>query len=156
MNGKADRPLMEEPMAMDPDSDEARAGRLIRRLAAEDPQVRLKAAAALGRLQGVVGEAVEPLTASLKDADAHVRKMAALALGDIGPEARSAVPALIEALRDAHEGVRRRAAVALGEIAGPEALPALRAALTDASPAVRRAAQLAVQAIDPAPSAEAA
>jgi HEAT repeat protein len=137
-------------MLMNPDAEEPVTPRLIRRLGAPDPDVRLRAAAALGRLQGAVAEAVEPLAAALKDEDPHVRKAAALTLGDIGPAALPALPALLEALGDGEPSVRRRVAVALGELGAAEALAALaQLASHDPNDGVRRAAATALREIQP-------
>ena len=107
---------------------------LIAALADADRDVRLGAAAALGKIGPAAAEAVPALITALADADGDVRRAAADALGKIGPAAAKAVPALIAALADADGTVRRAAADALGKIgpAAAEAVPALIAALADA------------------------
>jgi len=100
-------------------------------LRSPDSDIRLTAAAMLGRLRKRSAPAVGMLAVCLRDQSEHVRKMAALALGDIGRSAAPAVSALIDALADPIESVRRRAAIALAEIAGkaPEVIPQLRVKL---------------------------
>src|SRR5262245_29209378 len=67
----------------------------LRRLQSEDPQVRRRAAAALGETSDP--RAVGPLIGALKDKDWDVQRAAAKALGKIGSPA---VESLIAALKD--------------------------------------------------------
>jgi HEAT repeat protein/beta-lactamase regulating signal transducer with metallopeptidase domain len=78
-----------------------------------DPDVRVQAIAALGRLEQA--EAVPALLPLLKDINSDVREQAAGALGDIGDP--RAIDALTMALKDAEPDVRGEAARALGQIA---------------------------------------
>jgi len=78
-----------------------------------DPDVRLQAIVALGRLEQA--EAVPALLPLLKDMNKDVREQAAGALGDIGDP--RAIDALTIALKDAEPDVRQEAARALGQIA---------------------------------------
>lgn len=95
------------------------------RLADSDPEVRRRAAWALGELEQP--RAVQGLEEALDDADPRVRVMAAWALGEIkDPEAG---PGLIRALSDPEPCVQEMAVLALGEIQDPSA----RAALEDVS-----------------------
>ncbi len=82
----------------------------------------------LAELGADATDAVEPLTAALKDEDAGIRMQAALALGHIGPGAKAAVPALIAELDDPLTGVGYTAAYALGNIGDKKAVPALKKA----------------------------
>jgi hypothetical protein len=85
-------------------------------LRASVPAVRLRAAAALGKLGADAKEGVPALAAALKDPSAEVRRQAALSLGAIGPAAREAVKALTEVLRDADREARLLAAYALERV----------------------------------------
>ncbi|MBI1915269.1 MAG: sigma-70 family RNA polymerase sigma factor [Planctomycetes bacterium] len=102
---------------------------LIGTLKTEDRVLRARVSRILGELGPQAHEAVEALTACLRDRVGYVRSEAATALGRIGPRAKGAVAALCEALQDPDEGVRRVAAEALGRI-GPDAVVAVRALLT--------------------------
>ncbi len=110
-----------------------------------DPQIRARAAYALGqmgetstltRLMTALGERflsspahdrpalvlptpemVDALVAALQDSEARVRQAAAEALGQV--RAQRAIPALQQALQDPDAGVREAAARALGEIGTP-------------------------------------
>ena len=83
---------------------------LVLLLSDSEPQIRRRAALALGRLG--LQEAVEPLISSLKDPQVEVRQMSAFALGLIGDI--QAASALLEALEDFEPIVQGRAAEALG------------------------------------------
>jgi hypothetical protein len=111
----------------------------IPRLDDSDPEVRRKAAAALGGLEGTSHATVEALTKALGDADARVRYTALSSLGELGPRSASAGPAIVERLRDPDSEVRARAATALGEVGFDSSLviPALIDALHDPAGGVR-------------------
>jgi len=100
---------------------------LIARLKAADPDVRQRAAEALGNTKD--RRAVEPLIATLKDPFSNVRRSAVDALGDIKDP--RAVEPLIAVLRDSYEDreVQGRAASALLKIKDPRAVEPLIAAI---------------------------
>jgi len=143
---------------------------LVQALSHPDPEVRRKAAEALGRIAEkgearavVEAGAVPKLVECLDDADEYVRGNAAYALDRIAwrGEARAvveagAVPKLVKCLDDENKGVRANAACALGEIAkGGEAravvsagaVPKLVKCLDDAHENVRGNAALALGSI---------
>jgi len=104
------------------------ATELAKALRDEDPNVRLDAAKALGRLGAAAREAVPALAQALQDDDARVREEAAGTLARVGsPHAVPAIPALIAILSDENPRVRGMAALALGTMgaAAKEAVPAL-------------------------------
>jgi hypothetical protein len=109
------------------------------RLDDPDPEVRRRAADALGGLGGTSHATVEALTKALGDADAHVRSTAASSLGELGTQSASAAPALVERLKDPDSNTRARAASTLGEIGAEPSLvvPALIEALHDPDVVVR-------------------
>jgi len=94
---------------------------LVALLSDSEPQIRRRAALALGRLG--LKEAVEPLIASLGDPQVEVRQMSAFALGLVGDT--QAAPALVAALEDFEPIVQGRAAEALGRIGVVDAGPAI-------------------------------
>ena len=94
---------------------------LVLLLSDSEPQIRRRAALALGRLG--LQEAVEPLISSLKDPQVEVRQMSAFSLGLIGDI--QAASALLEALEDFEPIVQGRAAEALGRIGAIDAGPAI-------------------------------
>jgi len=94
---------------------------LVLLLSDSEPQIRRRAALALGRLG--LKEAVEPLISSLGDPQVEVRQMSAFALGLIGDI--QATSALVEALEDFEPIVQGRAAEALGRIGAGDAGPAI-------------------------------
>ena len=79
---------------------------LLERLRAEKPDVRMDAAAAIGRL-GPQAKAAAPalLAAFPQEKDPFARRAMIIALGAIGPDAREALPALAAALRDGYGSV---------------------------------------------------
>jgi HEAT repeat protein len=87
--------------------------------------IRREAARALGKIGEA--QAVEPLSAALKDGKYSVREMAAWGLGAIG-DARAVEP-LITALEDRDEDVRRHVLEALGAIGDSRAVGPLIYAL---------------------------
>ncbi|HKX27882.1 MAG TPA: HEAT repeat domain-containing protein, partial [Blastocatellia bacterium] len=107
-----------------------------RLLKAEDRDVRLSAAAALGKIGGE--RAVAMLIEALRDQNFYVCWRAADALAKIGGE--QAISSLIEALQDSDREVRRIAAEALGKISGERAIAPLMVALRDSDREVRRIA----------------
>lgn len=102
---------------------------LVPLLADQDPQIRRRAALAVGRV-GLV-EGVAPLLPLLKDPDPDVRQVAAFALGLIGD--RSASGPLQGMLADSSLVVRGRAAEALGLMGDTPAAPAIAAMARDAA-----------------------
>ena len=88
-----------------------------------EPQLRRRAALAIGRIGG--SEGVVPLISSLADPEVEVRQMAAFALGLLGDQ--MATSALVEALQDPEPVVQGRAAEALGRIGATTAAPAIGA-----------------------------
>ncbi len=86
---------------------------LIESLADPDGEVRINAAVALAN---VGADAVEPLTAALRDKNRDARAAAAYALGQLGGPAAPATEALMRALKDEAAEVRRQAAQALARI----------------------------------------
>jgi HEAT repeat protein len=144
----------------------------VRKLKHEDPDVRWKAAEALGEIGHK--SAVQPLAQTLlKDKNANVRARAADALGDIGHKSavqplaqtllkdkdyfvkwraavalgdighESGVQPLVQVLKDGYGDIRRRAVEALGKI-GKSAIPHLTKALKDKNGGVREAAVIAL------------
>ncbi len=92
------------------------------------PQLRIRAAAALGKVGHA--RAVDPLRAALKDRSPDLRKAAAEALGAIGDDA--AVNPLLLLLNDEAPGVRWKAAEALGMMRSPHAIrPLIEFAASD-------------------------
>lgn len=142
-------------------------------LAAEEGEIRLEAARALGQLRH--GEAVSALVGAMGDEDVAVRWAAAQALARIGEQAipalastlkgeggrlspyalwslgeigsPSAVDALADAMRSPLWEVRWSAAEALGDVGGGRAGRALIEALGDRDERVRRATAEALQKI---------
>ncbi|HYG60037.1 MAG TPA: HEAT repeat domain-containing protein [Symbiobacteriaceae bacterium] len=108
-----------------------------------DPIIRTRAAAALGRLDGMAAiQALEQAT--LQDTSPIVRLTAADALGRLGGPAAEA--ALLSALRDPDTGVRITAVRSLALLRTPRAQMALAmAAMQEANPRVRQVALRATQ-----------
>ncbi len=123
---------------MKEDSREETFAGWLAQLRAEEPSVRLRAAAGLCRLGSE--EAVLALVGCLKDEDVHVRKMAALGLGEMAGPLEVVVPALLEVLGDSDGGVRRRAGVALSEIlaAHPKAWGLIQSGLAHPNGTIRQ------------------
>ncbi len=105
----------------------------IEALSDTDPDVRTRAAQALG--QHRVHTAATVLRNALGDEDAAVRGRSAWALGRIRDHA--ALDGLLRLLRDPVQEVRERAAWALGMLRHPAAVDGLVAALADADAAVQ-------------------
>ncbi|WP_132060341.1 HEAT repeat domain-containing protein [Halorussus amylolyticus] len=117
-------------------ADWARAEALVGSLTADQPELRMASANALGRLGNRAG--TKALVKRLGDPDPRVRARAARALGRIGDP--RAVSALTRRLDDDHVEVRRETADSLGRIGGEEALDALVGLLDDESETIRRIA----------------
>ncbi len=113
--------------------------RLLAGLGSKDPDVRYRAAEALGDLGDA--RSVEPIAALLADEESGVRWKAAEALGKLGSQA---VEPLIRSLHDQSVDVRWMAAIALGEIGDPRAIGPLVETLTDTDTYVRSRAALAL------------
>lgn len=127
-----------------PASREALALRL------DDPEIRVRAAAAFA-LGNHRDKAVTPsLVKALRDVDLNVRFAAAVGLGRVRDPA--SVPPLVEALRDEDDDVRGHAALALGDIGDRQATPRLLERLReDLKPHVRGKAAMALGSLrDPA------
>lgn len=104
---------------------------LLASLDAPEKEVRIRAAAALGRTGTPVG--IQDLVQAMRDPSWEVRTQAAKALGDVGD--RLAIPVLRHALRDSSWWVRNNAAAALAHL--PGGMEALRDALDDRDPYAR-------------------
>ena len=96
---------------------------LVTLLSDPEPQLRRRAALAIGRVG--LPEGVEPLMAALSDSELEVRQMSAFALGLIGSS--SAGDALVAALSDPEPLVRGRASEALGRIGLVGSAPSISA-----------------------------
>ena len=113
-----DQPVVgETAVSLRPEPD------LVVLLSDPEPQLRRRAALALGRV--CLPEGVAPLVSSLADPEVEVRQMSAFALGLLGDE--TATPALLGALDDPEPLVQGRAAEALGRIGAVDAAPAIGA-----------------------------
>lgn len=121
-------------------TDDELTADLIRRLGADDPDVRCEASGALGALGRDGTAAVGPLLDAYRDRDASVRREAAHALWELAgscvgavPDAEyrlaAGVPTLITLLDDPSEDVRDAAVGGLERLgpAASAALPRLRA-----------------------------
>jgi HEAT repeat protein len=127
----------------DPAEDKRPVNELYKAMADELPDVRLRAARALG----AKGPKVLPvLTKALKDKDWRLRRSATDGLAEMGGDANSAVAALAEALKDGDAWVRDGAASALAKVGKdvPAAARALAGAVTDRDPWVRESAMSAL------------
>jgi HEAT repeat protein len=116
---------------------------LIRTLRSPLPDVRARAARALGRLGWLARDSLPLLVNALGDAEPAVRESAAQAIGQMGPDA---LPHLVQMLTHEDKYVRRNAVWALGKL-GPLAkttMPNLCTALRDTDP---RTASGAAQAL---------
>jgi HEAT repeat protein len=116
---------------------------LVRTLRSPLPDIRARAARALGKLGWLARDAMPQLVNALNDADGTVRESAAQAIGQMGPEV---LTQLVRMLGHPDKYVRRNAVWSLGRM-GPAARPAvadLAAALKDAD---ARTAAGAAQAI---------
>lgn len=104
---------------------------LIAQLGDADSNVRITAAAALGKLGADADAAVPPLQETLRDPHPEVRQASARALGDIGEAAQGTTPALETALSDEDLRVQLAAAWALVKLdpAGRKYVPVLTATM---------------------------
>lgn len=117
------------------------------------PELRVAAAAVIGKMGTAAANAVPALCDLLRqEDDPRIKTAVAAVLGGLGLAGKTATPSLITALKDADAGVRVAAALALGKfkLDGPFAVPALTAALADGEPRVRLAAALALGSYGPA------
>jgi HEAT repeat protein/energy-coupling factor transporter ATP-binding protein EcfA2 len=118
----------------------------LRALKDEDPEVRSRAAEALGLLGATDPQTLQALREARKDEDPGVRSRAAEALGLLGAPDPQTLQALREALKDEDLLVRIMAAEALGRLGAPDpqTLQALREALKDENLLVRSMAAVAL------------
>jgi HEAT repeat protein len=93
--------------------DARSTGPIIGALADEDPDVRIRAAEALGQIKNVA--AVDPLIAALNDEDSDVRRYSAWALGEIG-DVRAVDSLSYTSVEDADTYVREAAQKALEKL----------------------------------------
>ncbi len=112
--------------------------------ALDDPNWRVRSAAALTLGHTMSSAAERPLIALLRDTEADVR-IAALAALALLPDIRlipdySSIRGIVAALNDQNAAVRQRAALVLGSIKDKHATEALVLALEDKSEEVRQAA----------------
>jgi vesicle coat complex subunit len=119
---------------------------LFQDLKASDPNVRWKAADALGFRTELAEVVVPELIRTLQDPDIDVRARAAVSLGTMGAASEKAVPALVTTLKDPEKKVRREAAWALSAVGKSvdSAVPALIAMLEDSDYEVRYYAAMAL------------
>jgi len=108
----------------------------------DDPDVSVRACAALALGELCAAEGVEALAAHLADESAHVALLCAEALARIGA---AAVPALLRVLQEGHLPERIYAAKALVPIGSSQAIPALIQALDDENAVVAYYAQDALE-----------
>lgn len=121
----------------------------LRDLADDNPEVRVRAADALGKVGGeVAARACPALRKLLQDDRPDVRYTAALALGELVD--RESVKALIDVVEgDGHPMPRQAAVIALGMIGEPQATDALVEALESAPPDVRFQAATSLVQVNP-------
>jgi HEAT repeat protein len=132
------------------------------RNAAADPEARLWATEALGKLGSGAATAVPDLADVLTDqrSDLTLRRTAVAALAEIGPAAAEGIKALVDTARDRNgdRGVRRSALEAIGKLgtAGKPALGSAAHLVSDPDPEIRKAAWAALEQIDDAAARSAA
>lgn len=109
-------------------------GLLRQALQSDNPNVRIQAALAAGRVGDA--EAAEPLVAALNDSVVTVQAAAAFALGMLkDPDAIEPLLAIVRSAAPAAQGLREIEAVtALAKIGGPEGADAIRLVLQSAPP----------------------
>ncbi|MEG3435998.1 HEAT repeat domain-containing protein [Pannus brasiliensis CCIBt3594] len=105
------------------------------------PQIRAKAAEALGKI-GAHRVADTLISHLQQENDSDVRLSIIRALGNIGTE--SAIPALASCLSDANSDIRVNVAEALGKIGNEKAVQYLIQSLTDSDAKVRTTATIAL------------
>jgi HEAT repeat protein len=88
------------------DVSTARLEKLLRRLHADDPVIRVRAASLISEMGPHARTAIPALLDLLADASPRSRKLAAWILGNLGKQAVEAILALRQALHDPDEGVR--------------------------------------------------
>ena len=125
---------------IDQGADWAVAKRFAKALSSEIPELRMAAAAALGKLGDESG--INSLKSALSDTDPRVRQRVCMALGEINHP--SAVPALIDRLGDPNRQVRHEAAISLSAIGTDQALAALKNMMDADNTAIRRIAASAL------------
>ena len=125
---------------IDQGADWAVAKRFAKALSSEIPELRMAAAAALGKLGDESG--INSLKSALSDTDPRVRQRVCTALGEINHP--SAVPALIDRLGDPNGQVRHEAAISLSAIGTDQALAALKNMMDADNTAIRRIAASAL------------
>lgn len=107
----------------------------------QDPEVEVRAEAALGLADAEVSSGVEALLEAARDPSPRVRKMALLALGELG---RTGDPRVTAVLSEARHGDqpsdRFQALLALHQIGAPEAEAAIVEGTVDPDPEIRRLA----------------
>ncbi len=140
------------PAAPSPDALPA----LLANLRADAPQVRMDAAAAIGRLGPRAKGAGGALLAAFPgEKDPFARRAMIAALGQVGPDAREAVPPLLHAVRDGYGSVDDlvgyEATVALARIDpdGAASVALVAAMLQDKDPEIRRRAAGMVRVLGP-------
>jgi HEAT repeat protein len=97
----------------------ARLEKLLRRLRADDPVIRIRAASLISEVGPQARAALPTLLEFLSDASPQRRKLAAWTLGNLGKQAVEAIPALGRALQDSDEGVSSMSQQALEKILRP-------------------------------------
>jgi HEAT repeat protein len=113
------REVLPEALANLAKTSEPAAKGLVQLLKDGSPDVRYRAALALGRIGISAAPAIPDLSTMLaKDPNYLVRQVAAEALGQIGKEAAPALPALLQATNDWNDHVRDAALIAIKKIAG--------------------------------------
>lgn len=139
--------------AIGPKADAAAVAAVVGALADADPQVKLAAGYAVGKIGPAAKEAL-PALKQLAASDDDLLKLSSIwAMLEIGAMSddlnKMALPLLTGALGNAREIIRVEAAMSLGKLgkAAASALPALEKSLQDSSPAVRSAAAEAVKQI---------
>lgn len=149
---KAEKGTLEPPgdsARTSKDSVQERVAFFINALKDEDPEVRERAAEALGSFGPESKEAVPALIEALKDDDEKVCGQAAHALAKVG---HWAIPTLTKAIGDEDPVVREAVAEVLtwmrwNRNAREQAVPALKEALKDEDPEVRSNAARVIQSI---------
>ena len=126
-------------------SEDPRATVPIEELLAEDPEEKVRAAAAksLGHLKQ--SRSATALTAALND-EFSVRCAAVTSIGSLGIE--SLVTAILPTMQDLSFHIRYRATVALGRLGNEQVLQVLNVARDDSNELVQRAAERSIQEVN--------